>query len=104
MSVLRMIYLALAVLGAVLGVVSPVDWIGPAPESVIFWDLLVAVVALSVWVLAETMVRLGNDAGTKTVALLTNMNVALGVVPVTLLLGIGCGLPLYLFLRTRSVN
>ena len=29
--------------------------------------------------LAETMVRLGNDAGTKTVALLTNMNVPLGL-------------------------
>ena len=29
--------------------------------------------------LAETMVRLGNDAGTKTVALLTNMHVPLGL-------------------------
>jgi thymidine phosphorylase len=29
--------------------------------------------------LAETMVRLGNDAGVKTVALLTNMNVPLGL-------------------------
>jgi thymidine phosphorylase len=29
--------------------------------------------------LAETMVKLGNDAGTKTVALLTNMNVPLGL-------------------------
>jgi len=29
--------------------------------------------------LAETMVRLGNDAGTRTVALLTNMNVPLGL-------------------------
>jgi thymidine phosphorylase len=29
--------------------------------------------------LAETMVQLGNDAGTKTVALLTNMNVPLGL-------------------------
>ena len=86
MSVLRMIYLALAVLGAVLWVISPVVWVASAPG----WDLLVAALALMVWTLAETWVRRNW--------------LALVVLPVTFGVGLGCGLPLYLFLRTRRVD
>lgn len=104
LSPLRVIYLALAILGAWapamalydtsieggIGVLaSHADW----PLGSFLTDpksgLLVASVSLIIWVVAETRVRKNWPA--------------LWVVPVTFLIGPGCGLPLYLFLRTRPI-
>jgi len=52
--------------------------------------VLIAGIALTVWVVAETTVRRNW--------------LALIVLPVTLGIGISCGLPLYLYLRTRPVT
>jgi len=105
MSFLRMIYLALAVLGAGLSLpgiagfwrVDAVNlqglaagWTEFAGGSGHLWDLAIGTIALSIWVVAETRVR-GNWT-------------ALFSIPATLVFGIGCGLPLYLWLRTRAVD
>ena len=105
MSPLRMLYLALAVWGAV----HPLLWswhymqtTGAGPGGVIdawyanattvglTWDLTIAAIALSVWALAETWVRRNWSA--------------LWAIPAAFIFGIGCGLPLYLFLRTRGMD
>ena len=80
---LRLFWLALALAGAVLALWrGETGWGGVRPTEVL------AQVALVVWCLTETMVR-RNWA-----ALLT---------PPALALGIGCGLPLYLFIRSRRI-
>ena len=91
LSPLRGIYLVLALCGAALPLVT-----GPTVPARAdmaagpFWTLALAIVALSVWIIAETRVRRNW--------------IALVAIPATLLIGIGCGLPLYLFLRTRPVS
>ena len=102
---LRMIYLALAVWGAVHPTIYFVAWFRVYGFSInglleawhanfatsgLVWDLTIAAFALTVWVLAETYVRKNWSA--------------LIVIPITILVGLGCGLPLYLFLRTRPVS
>jgi hypothetical protein len=52
------------------------------------WDLTIAAIALTVWIIAETVVR-------------KNWLALLGI-PATWCIGVSCGLPLYLFLRTRN--
>ncbi|MHC0054197.1 DUF2834 domain-containing protein [Actibacterium sp. D379-3] len=105
MSALRLIYLALALWGAVHPMVHFIGWtrangFGPgamisawqvnAASTGLFWDLLIAAVALTVWIIAETAVR--RNWG------------ALLAIPATLLIGVSCGLPLYLFLRSRPID
>lgn len=105
MSVLRMIYLGLAVWGAVhpmswivahwrdsgFGLRALVDgWTANAAATGLAWDLVIAAIALSVWILAETWVRRNW--------------LALMAIPATFLVGLSFGLPLYLFLRTRPVG
>jgi hypothetical protein len=104
MSPLRMAYLALAVWGAV----HPMYWfvtymqetgtglsglIGAwyvnASTTGLTWDLTIAAIALTLWVLAETITRRNWTA--------------LIAIPATFCIGVSCGLPLYLFLRTRPV-
>jgi len=102
-----MIYLALALAGTALplwsmfGAFSQIDWtvwaglaewrtIGGTVPSLAQWQVFVTSAALTVWVLAEVAVRRNW--------------MALIVIPVTLLIGISGGLPLYLFLRTRPVG
>jgi len=99
-----MIYLGLAVWGAVHpglwylsffrengwslgGVIA--SWHVNAGATGLVWDMTIAAVALTVWVLAEVWVRRNWWA--------------LVAVPVTFGIGLSCGLPLYLFLRTRPV-
>ena len=107
LSPLRMAWLALAALGAahavyrfVLhlaqggggsgGLPGPLGvWLDAVAPTAAAWDIILAAVALTVWCVAEVAVRRNWQA--------------LAVVPVTFCLGIGCGLPLYLFLRTRPV-
>ncbi len=104
MSLLRMIYLALAIWGAV----HPMYWfvtfwrtegwslsalidswyVNPGSTGLV-WDLTIAAIALTTWILAETWVRKNW--------------LALVAIPATFCIGLSCGLPLYLFLRTRPV-
>lgn len=105
MSPLRMIYLALAVWGAIhpmyyfasymsetgTGLSGLIDaWYVNASTTGLTWDLTIAAIALSVWAIAETWVRKNWSA--------------LLAIPATFLIGVSCGLPLYLFLRTRGVD
>lgn len=102
---LRMAYLALAVWGAANPASQIIGWVAEAGFSlpdlleawnanaatrVLRWDLVIAATALVVWAIAETRVRKNWFA--------------LWALPATFLIGVGCGLPLYLFLRTRPVT
>ena len=101
MSGLRWIYLALAVWGSIhpmywfvtwfeengYDLMDMVDaWHVNAATSGLVWDLTIAAVALTVWAVAETRVRRNW--------------IALLAIPATFCIGVSCGLPLYLFLRT----
>jgi hypothetical protein len=105
MSPLRMIYLALAVWGAIhpmfyfvqwftsngFDIMGMVDaWHINAATSGLVWDLTIALIALTVWIVAEVAVRRNW--------------IALIAIPATICIGVSCGLPLYLFLRTRPVT
>lgn len=105
MSVLRMIYLALAIWGAVhpmyyfvtwfqangYSIMNMVDaWHANAASSGLVWDLTIAAITLTVWIVAEVVVR-RNWLG-------------LIAIPATFCIGVSCGLPLYLFLRTAPVK
>jgi len=104
MSRLRMVYLGLAVWGAVhpmywfvtymqdtgTGLSGLIDaWYVNASTTGLTWDLTIAAIALTVWMLAETITRRNWTA--------------LIALPATFCIGVSCGLPLYLFLRTRPV-
>ncbi|MCB1311066.1 MAG: DUF2834 domain-containing protein [Sedimentitalea sp.] len=105
MSPLRMIYLALAIWGAVHPMAYFLQWFAangvdlagmvdawhanPATSGLV-WDLTIAAIALTVFVIAEVAVRRNW--------------IALVAIPATFLIGVSCGLPLYLFLRTRPVG
>ncbi len=65
-------------------------WQANAATSGLMWDLLIAATALTVWVGAEVWVRRNW--------------LALVALPATWIFGLSCGLPLYLFLRTRQVR
>jgi len=82
MSLLRAVYLALAAWGAAWAGLNL--WSGQGIR--LGGDVLVAEIALFVWCMAEVYVRKNWEA--------------LIALPATFGLGIGCGLPLYLFLRT----
>lgn len=105
MSRLRLLYLALAVWGAVhpmyyfLSYMAANDWsLGRLIDAWyvndsttgLTWDLTIAAIALTVFVLAETTVRRNWEA--------------LLAIPATFCIGVSCGLPLYLFLRSRPVR
>ena len=100
-----MIYLALAVWGAIhpmwyfvtwfrangLDIGGMVDaWHANAASSGLVWDLTIAAVTLTIWILAEVAVRRNWPA--------------LIAIPATFGIGVSCGLPLYLFLRTAPVR
>lgn len=103
-SLLRMVYLGLAVWGAVhpmlwflrymqetgTGLSGLIDgWYVNASTTGLTWDLTIAAIALTVWILAEVYARRNW--------------VALLAIPATFCIGVSCGLPLYLFLRTRPL-
>lgn len=104
-SVLRIIYLALAVWGAIhpmyyfvqwfrengVDIMAMVDaWHVNAASSGLVWDLTIAAVTLTVWIIAEVAVRRNW--------------IALIAVPTTFCIGVSCGLPLYLFLRSKPIS
>lgn len=105
MSVSRMIYLALAIWGAIhpmyyfiqwfqqntWDIMAMVDaWHANAATSGLVWDLTIAAIALTVWIIVEVATRRNW--------------VALIAIPATFCIGVSCGLPLYLFLRTAPVR
>lgn len=104
MSRLRITYLVLAVLGAALPMWQWLPWLAEPGHDLrglmsawvanpavagLAWDVSIAGIAFGIWVVAETVVRRNW--------------LALIAIPATLGIGLGCGLPLYLFLRTRPV-
>jgi hypothetical protein len=104
-SPLRAIYLGLAIWGAIQPTRWNALWVqengwgfgrllagwhANAATTALTWDLTIAAIALSVWALAETRVRRNWQA--------------LWAIPATFLIGLSCGLPLYLYLRTRPVT
>lgn len=65
-------------------------WYVNASTHGLVWDLTIAAIALTIWIIAETVVRKNW--------------LALVAIPATYCIGVSCGLPLYLFLRTRGVE
>lgn len=105
MSGLRIVYLILVVAGIVMPFryfipwfqVNGVDlgllleaWHANGATSGIVWDLTVSAVALIVWMIAEVYQR-------------KDYWVLLLCIPAIFCIGVSCGLPLYLFLRSRPV-
>ena len=105
MSPLRLIYLGLAIWGAIhpmyyfigymretgTGLSGLIDaWYVNASTTGLTWDLTIAAIALTIWILAKTFTRKNWEA--------------LIAIPATFCIGVSCGLPLYLFLRSRPVR
>ena len=100
MSPLRLSYLALAIWGAIHPMYYFISWFNEngydlmamvdawhvnAATSGLVWDLTIAAVTLTVFIIAETLVRRNWTA--------------LIAIPATFCIGVSSGLPLYLFLR-----
>ena len=105
MSPLRLVFLGLATWGAVhpmywflrhmretgTGFGGLIDaWYVNASTTGLTWDLTIAAIALTIWILAETISR--------------RAWVGLLAIPATFCIGVSCGLPLYLFLRSRPLS
>ncbi len=99
---MRWLFLAIAVWGAIhpmyyfirwfnangYDIMAMVDaWHVNAAASGLVWDLTIAAVALTIWIIYEVVQR--------------RMWLGLVAIPATFCIGVSCGLPLYLFLRTR---
>ena len=105
MSPLRWVYLGLALWGAIhpmyyfvswfqengwnLGAMIDAWYVNDATTG-LTWDLTIAAVSLTIWIIAEVAVRRNW--------------IALIAIPATYCIGVSCGLPLYLFLRSRPVS
>lgn len=102
MAPLRLLWLALAIWGAVhpmyyfvaymrqtgTGLPGLIDaWYVNASTTGLTWDLTISAIVLTVWVLAEAFSR--------------RAWVYLLAIPATFFIGVSFGLPLYLFLRSR---
>lgn len=105
MTPLRWIFLGLAVWGAIHpmyyfvtfmvteggGLSGLIDaWYVNASTHGLVWDLTIAAIALTIWIVSE-------------VALRRNW-IALIAIPATFCIGVSCGLPLYLFLRAKPIT
>jgi len=105
MTVTRLLFAALAVLGSILPMRYFLAWFGEngftimgmvdawhtnAATSGLVWDLTIAAVALTLWVLIE-VVRDRKWWG-------------LLAIPATFCIGVSCGLPLYLAPRPAPVS
>ena len=99
---LRLLWLALAIWGAVHPMYYFVTYLGEnawsfaalidawyvnASTHGLVWDLTIAAITLTVWIIVETVQR-RNWLG-------------LLAIPATYCIGVSCGLPLYLWLRSR---
>ena len=105
MARIRPIFLLLAIWGAVhpmywfvtymretgTGLSGLIDaWYVNASTTGLTWDLTIAAIALTVWVLAECLPR--RDW------------FGLVAIPATFCIGVSCGLPLYIWLRSRAAR
>lgn len=104
MSLLRIIYLILAVVGAIKPMMHFFAWfnehgyawadlvaawtVNEASKG-LMWDLTISAVVLTLWMMAEVYVR--KDWWVLPICLLATFGI-----------GVSCGLPLYLFLRSRA--
>lgn len=64
-------------------------WFVNASTTGLTWDLIIAATTLTLWILAEVAVRRNW--------------IALLAIPATFCIGVSCGLPLYLYLRSRPI-
>ena len=102
---MRFVWLALAVWGAIhpmyyfiawfreytWDIMAMVDaWHVSAATSGLVWDLTIAAIALTIWVVVE--------------AVQTKDWLRLLAIPATFCIGVSCGLPLYLFFRSRVTH
>ena len=100
---MRFAFLALAIWGAIhpmyhfvtymaetgTGLSGLIDaWYVNASTTGLTWDLTIAAIALTVWILWETITR--------------KAWLGLVAIPATFCIGVSCGLPLYIFLRWKS--
>lgn len=99
---MRYVWLALAVWGTIhpmyyfvawfnantWHIMAMVDaWHANAATSGLVWDLTIAAVTLTIWAIYEAFSRKNY--------------LSLLAVPATFMIGVSCGLPLYLYLRSR---
>ena len=106
MSFMRLIYLSLAILGGIkpmmhflawfnefgyswAGIVSA--WTVNEAARGLMWDLTIAASVLTIWMAVEVIAR--KDWWVFIVCFIATFGV-----------GVSCGLPLYLFLRSRSIK
>lgn len=105
MTPMRWMYLGLAIWGAIhpmyyfvswfqengwnLGAMIDAWYVNDATTG-LTWDLTIAAVSLTIWIIAEVAVRRNWFA--------------LIAIPATYCIGVSCGLPLYLFLRSRPIS
>lgn len=100
---MKWVFLILAIWGAIHPMAYFLQWFGEngyelmamvdawhanAATSGLVWDLTIAAVALTIWIIYEV-------AGTRDWLRLV-------AIPATFCIGVSCGLPLYLFLRMRA--
>lgn len=100
---MRFVWLALAIWGAIhpmyyfiqwfqthsWDIMAMVDaWHVNAATSGLVWDLTIAAVALTIWIIAEVIK--------------TRDWLRLLAIPATFCIGVSCGLPLYLYFRSRA--
>ncbi|WP_299499786.1 DUF2834 domain-containing protein [uncultured Roseobacter sp.] len=105
MAPLRLIWLALAIWGAIhpmsyflqwfnensYDLMAMVDaWHANAATSGLVWDLTIAAVALTIWILVETV---STKQWLNLIAILATFGI-----------GVSCGLPLYLYLRSKPAK
>lgn len=102
---LRYLWLALAIWGAIhpmyyfMSYMAANDWSLSAlidawyvndSTTGLTWDLIIAAITLTLWIITEVAVR-RNWSG-------------LIAIPAIYCIGVSCGLPLYLYLRSRPVS
>ncbi|MDX8354262.1 DUF2834 domain-containing protein [Cognatiyoonia sp. IB215182] len=101
---MRIVYLLLAIWGTVHPMYYFISWFQENGWSImaivdawhvnnatsgLVWDLTIAAVALTIWIIFE--------------AFKTKNYLSLIAIPATFCIGVSCGLPLYLYLRERVV-
>jgi hypothetical protein len=64
-------------------------WFVDQATTGLTWDLTIAAITLTLWILAETVTRRNWTA--------------LLAIPATFCIGVSCGLPLYLYFRSKPI-
>ncbi|ARE40237.1 K+-transporting ATPase, A chain [Rhodovulum sp. P5] len=105
MTPMRLIFLALAIWGSIHPmfyftkwlIANDWDWAGMIDAwyvndsaTGLTWDLTIAAISLSIWIIIDSFKR--RDL------------LSLVALPLTYAIGLSCGLPLYLFLRSRPAK